>query len=169
MSNNNAPAETGLALDRFSFLVHLISTRIGLIGYRLCRENDINHFSARILVLLLEREDLRISDLVESLVLPQSTISSQLQILQRKGLIRRRRSRKDSRSVFISLSPTGLPLAQACDALSRRANQDMMATLSPEEQQMASDILHRINAQLILIQDSYLDQPVRADPENPTD
>lgn len=134
--------------QRLSFLIHTISNRIALFGQHLHREHGINHFTARILVLLLEHEELRISDLVELLVLPQSTLSSHLQVLQKKGLIRKRRSRKDSRSVYLSLSPTGLELAHACNEMSQRANTGMLEGIDPAERQIAFEFLRKISERL---------------------
>ena len=62
--------------ERLTFLIHTVSNRIGLFGQHLHREHGINHFTARIMVLLLEYDELRISDLVDLLVRPQSTLSS---------------------------------------------------------------------------------------------
>ena len=94
--------------QRVSFLVHIVNARISNVGNRHFREHDLNHFSARILVLLLENEELRTGELVDLMVLPQSTISSQLQALHKKRLIRRRRSRQDNRSVMVTLTAAGL-------------------------------------------------------------
>ena len=150
--DGNANDMTALE-ERLSFLIHTMSTRIALIGYRLHREHGINHFTARILVLLLEHQELRISDLVDLLVLPQSTVSSHLQVLQKKGLIRRRRSRKDSRSVFISLSITGLPLAQACNEQSQRAIQAMLSDIDEEQRSTVFDFLRKVNQRLAQMQE----------------
>lgn len=155
-TDSPAPDTTALE-ERLSFLIHTMSTRIALIGYRLHREHGINHFTARILVLLLEHEELRISDLVDLLILPQSTISSHLQVLQKKGLIRRRRSRKDSRSVFVSLSPTGLSLAQACNEQSQRANQAMLADIDEGQRHVVFDFLRKVNQRLVQMQEQPLD------------
>ncbi len=43
---------------------------------------------ARILRLLLRRPGVNVNDIAEALCLPQSTVSSNLQILERAGLIR---------------------------------------------------------------------------------
>ena len=145
---NDDPTDNGALVERLSFLIHTMSTRIALIGSRLHREHGINNFTARILVLLLEHEELRVSDLVELLVLPQSTLSSHLQVLQKKGLIRRRRSRKDSRSVFISLSAIGAPLAQACNEQSQRANVAMLAEVDEAQRTAAFDFLRHVNQRL---------------------
>ncbi|MFM1854701.1 MAG: hypothetical protein RLZ83_10 [Pseudomonadota bacterium] len=144
------------ALGRLSFLIHVLSTRIALIGYRMFRENGISHFSARILVLLLERGELRISDLVDFLVLPQSTISSQLQIMERKELIVRRRSETDSRSVLISLSPKGASIARACNEVSLQANIEMIDTLDEAQRETTFRALHLVNERLTQMQDRYL-------------
>lgn len=156
-SSDNNDQNTTVLEERLSFLIHTMSTRIALIGYKLHREHGINHFTARILVLLLEHEELRISDLVDMLVLPQSTISSHLQVLQKKGLIRRRRSRKDSRSVFISLSATGLPLAQACNEQSQRANQAMLTGVDESQRSTVFDFLRRVNQRLTEMQEQQVD------------
>ncbi|MEY4285010.1 MAG: MarR family transcriptional regulator [Betaproteobacteria bacterium] len=146
LSRNNT--DDSALVERLSFLIHTMSTRIALIGSKLHRDNGINHFTARILVLLLEHEELRVSDLVDLLMLPQSTLSSHLLVLQKKGLIRRRRSRKDSRSVFISLSAVGLPLAQACDEQSRKANIAMLAEVDEGQRAIAFDFLRHVSQRL---------------------
>ena len=150
MSNKAAKDAQGTdsLQQRLTFLIHTVSNRIGLFGQHLHREHGINHFTARILVLLLEFDELRISDLVELLVLPQSTLSSHLQVLQKKGLIRKRRSRKDSRSVYLSLSPTGLELAHACNDMSQKANAGMLEGIDPAECGVAIDFLRKISQRL---------------------
>ncbi len=153
MSNSRLKGAQDSLQQRLSFVIHTISNRIALFGQHLHREHGINHFTARILVLLMEFEELRISDLVELLVLPQSTLSSHLQVLQKKGLIRKRRSRKDSRSVYLSLSPAGLELARACNEMSQRANAGMLEGIDPHERQVAFEFLRKISERLpVLLQ-----------------
>ncbi len=144
--------------ERLTFLIHTVSNRIGLFGQHLHREHGINHFTARILVLLLEFDELRISDLVELLVLPQSTLSSHLQVLQKKGLIRKRRSRKDSRSVYLSLSPTGLELAHACNDMSQKANAGMLEGIDPAEREVAIGFLRKISERLPVLLEQLSEQ-----------
>lgn len=153
MSNSRLKGAQDSLQQRLSFVIHTISNRIALFGQHLHREHGINHFTARILVLLMEFEELRISDLVELLVLPQSTLSSHLQVLQKKGLIRKRRSRKDSRSVYLSLSPAGLELARACHEMSQRVNAGMLEGTDPHERQVAFEFLRKISERLpVLLQ-----------------
>lgn len=122
------------------------------MGNRHFRAHDLNHYSARILVLLLEHEELRAGELVDLMVLPQSTISSQLQALHSKRLIRRRRSRHDSRSVILTLTPAGLELARDCDGLSLRVHHALLEEVSEREKKAAISFLRKIDARLLQLQ-----------------
>ena len=138
--------------ERVTFLVHTIHSRIGLIGNRHFRAHDLNHYSARILVLLLEHEELRTGELVDLMVLPQSTISSQLQALHAKRLVRRRRSRKDNRSVMVTLTPAGEELARDCDGLSLHVHNALLDGVSAREVKAGLAFLNKVNAQLLALQ-----------------
>jgi DNA-binding MarR family transcriptional regulator len=138
--------------SRLTFLVHTVGARIAAIGNRHFRAHDLNHFSARILVLLLQHEELRAGELVDLLVLPQSTISSQLQALHAKRLIRRRRSRKDSRSVILTLTPVGEELARDCDGLSLRVHHAMLDDITEREKKVAFEFLRKVNARLLALE-----------------
>ena len=138
--------------DRLTFLVHVASARIATIGNRHFRQHDLNHFSARILVLLLEKKSLRTGELVDLMALPQSTISSQLQGLHKKRLIRRRRSPLDNRSVIVTLTPAGLKLASDCDHLSLGVHAAMLSDIPLREQGPAFAFLRKINARLLVLE-----------------
>ena len=154
---SSTPAAALPALtERLTFLLHTASARIANIGNRHFREHDLNHYSARILVLLLENEELRTGDLVERMVLPQSTISSQLQALHKKRLIRRRRSRQDNRSVMVSLTPAGLELARDCNALSLRVHEEVVGTISERDWRLGHAFLRTINERLVVLEQQDL-------------
>jgi DNA-binding MarR family transcriptional regulator len=160
-SKADADADLLAMEDRLTFLVHRVSARIASIGNRHFRAHELNHFSARILVLLLQSEELRAGELVELMVLPQSTISSQLQALHGKRLIRRRRSRKDSRSVILTLTPEGLELARDCDGLSLRVHHALLDDLTEREKRGGLDFLRKLNARLLEMEQQDL-YPFRA-------
>jgi len=138
--------------DRITFLVHTVAARIAAVGNRHFRAHDLNHYSARILVLLQQHEELRAGELVDLLVLPQSTISSQLQALHAKRLIRRRRSRRDNRSVILTLTPAGMELARDCDGLSLRVHHALLDDMSEREQSDGFAFLRKVNARLLDLQ-----------------
>ncbi len=142
--------------ERITFLVHTVAARIAAVGNRHFRAHDLNHYSARILVLLLQHEELRAGELVDLLVLPQSTISSQLQALHAKRLIRRRRSRRDNRSVILTLTPVGLELARDCDGLSLRVHHALLDDMSEREKNVGIAFLRKVNARLLDLQTQEL-------------
>lgn len=134
--------------DRITFLVHTVAARIAAVGNRHFRAHDLNHYSARILVLLLQHEELRAGELVDLLVLPQSTISSQLQALHAKRLIRRRRSRNDNRSVILTLTAAGQELARDCDGLSLHVHHALLDAISEREARAGIAFLRKVDARL---------------------
>jgi len=159
LSPSATPAEAGedLVLERrFSYLVHRISARIALIGNRHFRPHALNHYSARILVLLLEHGTLRAGELVDLMLLPQSTLSTQLRELQKRRLISRRRSRSDNRAVIVSLTEQGRVVAADCNALSRRVQAILVDSLTDTEQRAARRVLAKIDESLARIQDETL-------------
>lgn len=160
-ASSSADADRLAMEDRITFLVHTVGARIASVGNRHFRAHDLNHFSARILVLLLQHEELRAGELVDLMVLPQSTISSQLQGLHGKRLIRRRRSRKDNRSVILTLTPEGLELARDCDGLSLRVHHALLDDISEREKRAGLDFLRKVNTRLLAMEQQDL-YPFRA-------
>lgn len=144
--------------ERLSFYFHTISARIALIGNQHFREYGLNHYSARILILLLEMQELRTGELVDLLLLPQSTITNQLQGLHKRRLIRRRRSRQDNRSVFITLTPLGMELARDCNQLSVIVQNIMVQSMSEAERKRAYSFLAKVDERLGAIQNEQVYQ-----------
>lgn len=160
MKRQHRPARgrgAGPALEaRFSYLFHRISARIAAIGNRHFKVHALNHYSARILVLLLQRGPLRTGDLVELMLLPQSTISTQLNGLAARGLIERHRAAEDNRGIRISLTARGREVAADCDALSRKVQRLLEAALDPRAQADAYLLLERVDGALAGLGDRTL-------------
>jgi len=119
--------------ERVSFLIHKVNARLAQIVNREFRAVDLDLFSSRILVFLLERREMRVGELVEAMVLPQSTISHQLQRLEKKKLIRRRRTKEDNRSVAVVLTAHGEQVALQCNRLSLDVYRALTAQFSDAE------------------------------------
>lgn len=118
---------------RFSFVVHRINARIAQIANRLFARYGLNLYSSRILVLLLERRAQRVGELVEAMLLPQSTISHQLQRLEAAGYVSRTRVAGDNRSVSVALTERGEAVARECNELSLRVYETMMRGVTPAD------------------------------------
>lgn len=111
--------EPNVALEeRISLIVHKINSRFTQIANQLLQTRDITMYDSRIMLFLLKRQEMKVGELVEAMALPQSTISHQLMRLQSRRLIRRRRSRKDNRSVVIMLTPAGEEIARDSEVFS---------------------------------------------------
>ena len=132
-------------------MIHRLHANLAQVASRLLRAHDLDPVSARILVLLLERGEMRVGELVERLVLPQSTVSHQLQRLERAGLIERNRPAEDSRSVVVTLTARGRPVAAECDELSLKVHEGMVGDLAPGEIETLRALLHRVFASLDML------------------
>lgn len=133
---------------RLTFQVHRVNAKIAQIANPLFRIQQLDLLSSRILVLLLERSELRVGELVDEMVLPQSTISHQLQRLEKRKLLRRRRARDDNRAVAVSLTPKGLEVARQCNQLSLAVYQHMTERLSSAEAAELARLLGKMFATL---------------------
>ena len=118
---------------RVSFKVHRVSAKLAQVASSLFRMHKLDPISSRILVLLLERESMRVGEIVDLMVLPQSTLSHQLQRLEKSGLITRRRMKEDNRSVAVSLTVAGKSVAIECDALSIDVYRHITGDLNDKE------------------------------------
>jgi MarR family transcriptional regulator, organic hydroperoxide resistance regulator len=134
--------------QRISFLVHRINARIAQVANRLFRHHELDLFSSRILVFLVEHREMRVGELVDAMALPQSTISHQLQRLEKRKLIRRRRTREDNRSVAVVLTPQGEAVARECNQLSLAVYGTMIEDLDDADVETLLRLLGTIFASL---------------------
>lgn len=149
MAAKARPAAAGLARlppidERISFIIHQINARLAQVCNPLFRRYHLDLFGSRILVILLERGEASVGELVETMVLPQSTISHQLQRLEKQRLILRRRNRTDNRSVVVTLTQGGKNVARECNDLSAAVYRAMTENLSASELAKIRDLLRRV-------------------------
>lgn len=130
--------------ERLSFLIHRLHASLAQVAGRLFRAHNLDPVSSRILIMLLERTEMRVGELVEAMVLPQSTVSHQLQRLERAGLVDRNRPTEDNRSVIVTLTPRGSDVAAECNELSRIVHERMIANLTPAEVATLRALLLRV-------------------------
>jgi len=133
---------------RLTFQVHRVNAKVAQIANPLFRIQQLDLLSSRILVLLLERDEMRVGELVEEMVLPQSTISHQLQRLEKRKLLRRRRAKDDNRAVAVSLTRKGLEVARQCNQLSLAVYQHMTGRLTGVEAAQLARLLCKMFATL---------------------
>lgn len=76
------------------------------------RENHVTFTQFRAILLLNETESQTLSQLSDALSRTRCTITGLVDRLEGKGLVRRKRSRKDRRLIFVSLTEKGRLLAE---------------------------------------------------------
>jgi DNA-binding MarR family transcriptional regulator len=142
---NLQPAGGRTALEkRISLLVHRVNARFTQIANKLLMRQGINMYESRILLFLLKRGEVRVGELVEAMALPQSTISHQLKRLKARKFIRRRRARKDNRSVEVTLTPAGEAVARACELYSVYVQRGLIESFSASQIDKLSSLLEEL-------------------------
>ena len=117
--------------ERLSFRVHQVNAQLARICNPLFRQYGVDLISSRILVLMFELGAIRAGELVEHMVLPQSTISHQIQRLEKLGYLSRDRRDADQRVVTVTLTATGRLVAEACEKLSLSVYATMVKGMDP--------------------------------------
>lgn len=133
---------------RVTFAIHRISAQLARITNPVFNQYDIDLDTARIIVILLDRKTIPIGELIDLMLLPQSTVSHQLRRLEKRGLITRQRLAADQRSVAVTLTPQGKRVAKAANALSEDVQKTMVDGMAEEERvelmEQLEDMLQRL-------------------------
>lgn len=119
--------------NRLSFSFHQISAQMARICNPLFRSYGLDVISARILVLTYESQVIEVSRIRKLMHLPHSTLAHQIQRIEARGYVARARSKTDGRAITLTLSPAGMEVAQACEALSIAVHNAIHDCLSARE------------------------------------
>lgn len=130
--------------ERATFLVHRINAKLALACNPAFGRLDLDLYSSRILVALHERKQLRVGELVDLMVLPQSTISHQVKRMERKGYLKRTRSETDNRTVVVTLTELGEETAVRCNQMSENVYDAVMKDFSASELERFKLYLRRL-------------------------
>lgn len=134
---------------RVTFAIHRISAQLARITNPIFSQHDLDLDTARIVVILLERKTMPISDLIELMLLPQSTVSHQLRRLEKRGLITRQRLEADHRTVAISLTQQGRKVARVANALSEKVYGAMVGPIEGADRTV---MMHQLEDMLVRLQ-----------------
>ena len=95
---------------------------------------------------LAGRRAARVQELAAAAGISASTATRILDALERRGIVRRTRSREDRRAVAVSLTELGDALLQSEREWLRGRQRACYASLPPAEQELAPDLLARLAA-----------------------
>ena len=105
-------------------------------------EIDLTYTQYIAMMVLWEKESVTVKELGEALYLDSGTLTPLLKKMEAKGLIRRRRSEQDERSLIVSLTEEGTALRErALDVPHQMAS---CVRLEPEEAQELCRLLYTL-------------------------
>ena len=90
---------------------------------------DVTTTQYTVLVAAAEREGLSQQDIINATGIDRSTVSQVVQLLIRKGLLKRRRTRHDARAYAITLTEAGQKVLEASEPIVGRIEQALVEAL----------------------------------------
>ena len=105
-------------------------------------ELDLTYTQYIAMMVLWERKSVSVKELGEALYLDSGTLTPLLKKMEAKGLLTRRRSLEDERSLFVSLTEKGMALRDR--ALNIPGQMARYVNLAPEEMQELYRLLYKL-------------------------
>jgi DNA-binding MarR family transcriptional regulator len=115
---------------------------------RMVRENiseqtGMTLYDCALLMVIGQFAPIQSSELARRMDVTPSTISTYVQRLTQKGLVRMDRDPQDRRTWWLHLTESGQPAYQLIIAGTAQYTRDFLSALSPEEQQTLHGLLHK--------------------------
>ena len=105
-------------------------------------EIDLTYTQYIAMMVLWEKESVTVKELGEALYLDSGTLTPLLKKMETKGLIRRRRSEQDERSLIVSLTDEGMAFRERALAVPRQMAS--CVRLEPDEVQELYRLLYKL-------------------------
>lgn len=103
----------------------------------------------RVLAVLSQRGDQRLGELAELTSIELSTLSRQIDNLQERGLVARRRSRRDGRAVRITLTEAGKAIAGRIIPMAEYLDNWLLEGMSDVEVQLLKLLLAKFHQNIV--------------------
>lgn len=97
-----------------------------------------------VLVAASQKDGLSQQEIIDTTGIDRSTISQVVQLMIRKGLLKRRRAKSDARAYAISLTDHGRDVLLAAEPIVRRVDESLMGVLPPARAEAFVDSLRTI-------------------------
>jgi DNA-binding MarR family transcriptional regulator len=128
----------------FPYLLNRVGVRMGDLFSRRLIEHRLTLVMYRVLAVLRQEGDQRLSDLNVMVTAELSTLSRLIGTMKRQGLVTRTRVEEDGRSVRISLTARGRALADELMPLAAHFEKVATRTFSAKEVAHLKDVLRQI-------------------------
>src|SRR5262245_17030961 len=130
--------------DHVVHLIHRVSQRADELFTQEVAEIGLTPRQFAVLLAAGQREAPTQTDIVESTGIDRSTVAQMLQRMVKKGLLQRRRSRRDARAIIVRLTETGRSALRASEPRAERAGTVLVASLSEEQRRAFVEALKTI-------------------------
>ena len=135
-------------------------SKIGFLSYEISHvirqrfkkeaENlGVTYSQWRALVHLSEKENCRQVDLAENLEVKPITLARQIDLLEKSGLVRRKKDHEDRRAYRLELTPKALPVMQELRKISDAVEDQVLDILTTQERRSLNALLERIKSNLL--------------------
>lgn len=108
------------------------------------KDADLTLRQVSVLLTVARNEGLSQTGIVERTGIDRSTLADIVRRLQRKGLLRRRRTRQDARAYAVNLTDQGQRSMRVAESLMQRVDERILGALSPKERDRFMAGLHGI-------------------------
>ncbi len=132
-------------------LARFLPYHINRTGVRLVTAfgNELERFDLtvpmwRVLAVLWQYGELKVTDLIDDTTIEQSTLSRLLVEMEKRGLLTRRRNEEDGRAVLVKLTQAGRKLTKTLIPLALRNERVALRGFTPEEVEQLYGMLGRI-------------------------
>ena len=133
-----------LILQEFlPYLLNRAGVRMGVMFSRHIESLGITLPMWRVMIELWHRGEFRLGELAERTSIDLSTLSRLLVVMQKKGLIIRRRSTLDKRALSLALTPDGLAMSERIAPIAMSYEQVAMKSMSEAEVKMLKRLLQQ--------------------------
>lgn len=135
-------------------LLELTSKNLKRIERLAMQESGLTPSQYHVLNLLWDEGEMPLKDLAEASRCTRATMTGLIDVLERKGLVRRVPNPEDRRSLLASLTKEGLALQEQAPSL-RRIYSTCCVGLSPGEFQQLSQLLGKLNKSFVFEQEDF--------------
>jgi DNA-binding MarR family transcriptional regulator len=125
-------------------LLHRVSQRADDLFNKEAGDSGMTPRQFAVLLAAARSEGPSQTDLVNSTGIDRSTVAELIKRMLKKGLLQRRRSRRDTRAYVVRLTETGQSALKAAEPQAQRAGVAVLASLSGEQRKVLIEALKSI-------------------------
>ena len=131
--------------DLLPQLIHRSDSQMTVRFNREAKKFGINAQAWRVLAALLEADGHKVGELAAATAIELSTLSHLLTRMGSNGLVKRRRTGSDHRSVIVSLTPAGRALAEKVAPLAAQSEEAALEGFDEKEAEILKSMLRRVS------------------------